>query len=100
MGNFHVRFFVKRMASTVRHIHMEFPPNAAHAPPVRFPFALSGHSGRTALAHLQGSVHSVQRCTLNGQRAPHARRGSAHFLEKREPLALRSYNATCGETRP
>ena len=44
----------------------------------------------TALAHLQGSVHSVQRCTLNGQRAPHARRGSAHFLEKREPLALGS----------
>ena len=90
----------RKMSSTVSHIHNGTPPQRAHGPPVRFPFALSGHSGRTALAHLQGSVHSVQRCTLNGQRAPHARRGSAHFLEKREPLALRSYNATCGETRP
>ena len=73
----------RKMSSTVSHIHMEHPPNARTDPQCDS----HSHSGRTpnTCTTCCGTQYNAQRTT-----APHARRGSAHFLEKREPLALGS----------
>ena len=77
----------RKMSSTVSHIHMEHPPNARTDPQCDSHLHSVVHSGRTP-----STCSCTLSTTLYAQRttAPHARRGSAHFLEKREPLALGS----------
>ena len=66
---------------------MERPPNARTDPQCDSHLHSVVHSGRTP-----STCSCTLSTTLYAQRttAPHARRGSAHFLEKREPLALGS----------